>query len=239
MLGAIAIVLVLITFAATDESKSSNHGEETRPSLPDLLKMLSVNVPFLQIMAGIGCFSFANILINSGLIYYVKYNLGADESIAGGAASIMQMAQAASIIPWTIASRYIGKRRAWLLGLAVASIGPIGLYVLHEPGLNTVYVLLAIYSAGAGATAVNFWSIVPDTVEYGELRSWRCAARRSFSALSRWYRKWRLVFRRHSSGSIWAGSVMSPIRTNRLPRSKAFACSFRSSPASVSLRRSW
>lgn len=171
VLGAIAIVLVLITFAATDEKASMHAGDESSPSLRQLLQMLSVNVPFLQIMAGVGCFSFANMLINSGLIYYVKYNLGHDESVAGGAASIMQVAQALSIIPWTVASRYIGKRRAWLLGLLLAAIGPLGLYALETPTLNTVYLLLGIYSAGAGATAVNFWSIVPDTVEYGELRS--------------------------------------------------------------------
>ena len=171
VLGALATLLVWVTFAATDERGTAARTDESWPTLGAMLRMLAANVPFLQIMAGIGFYSFANIVINSGLVYYVKYNLGYDEAVAGNAASIMQTAQAASIIPWAIASRYLGKRSAWLLGCAIAATGPVGLYLVQSPDLSTVYVLLAIYCAGSGATAVNFWSIVPDTVEYGELRS--------------------------------------------------------------------
>lgn len=170
-LGAIATLLVFVTVAATKEEPSVRDPNEVWPTVPELLRMLSVNVPFLQIMAGIGFYSFANILINSGLVYYVKYNLGHNEADAGAAASIMQITQALSIIPWTIASRYMGKRAAWLTGLAIAAIGPVSLYFHPSANLTAVYVLLGIYSAGSGATAVNFWSIVPDTVEYGELRT--------------------------------------------------------------------
>jgi Na+/melibiose symporter-like transporter len=45
--------------------------------------MLAKNVPFMQIVAGIGFFSFANILATSGLVYYVKYYLGGTAAIAG------------------------------------------------------------------------------------------------------------------------------------------------------------
>lgn len=170
VLGATATALVFLTAAATDE-RAGNAYQESAPTVRALLKMLSVNVPFLQIMAGIGFYSFANMLINSGLVYYVKYNLGHDAAVAGQVASIMQITQALSIIPWTIASRYMGKRLAWLTGLAIASAGPIGMYFAESPDIDTVYLLLGLYAAGSGATAVNFWSIVPDTVEYGELRS--------------------------------------------------------------------
>ena len=171
VLGAIATLLLFSTVAATRE-RTSNGGEQvTAPTVRQLMRMLAVNVPFQQIMLGIGFYSFANILINSGLVYYVKYNLGHDAAVAGQTASIMQITQALSIIPWTFASRYMGKRLAWLSGLVIAGLGPVGLYFVQSPDVHTVYVLLALYSAGSGATAVNFWSIVPDTVEYGELRS--------------------------------------------------------------------
>jgi glycoside/pentoside/hexuronide:cation symporter, GPH family len=170
LLSAAATLLVFVTVAATAE-RTAVRTEESWPTTRQLLKMLGSNVPFLQIMAGIGFYSFANILINSGLVYYVKYNLGYDEAVAGQVASIMQVTQAASIIPWTIASRYIGKRAAWLVGLTIAAIGPVGLYLSESPDLSSVYLLLGLYAAGSGATAVNFWSIVPDTVEYGELRT--------------------------------------------------------------------
>jgi GPH family glycoside/pentoside/hexuronide:cation symporter len=37
--------------------------------------------------------------------------------------------------------------------------------------MQTVYFLLVVYAVGCGSIAVNFWSIVPDTVEYGEWRT--------------------------------------------------------------------
>jgi glycoside/pentoside/hexuronide:cation symporter, GPH family len=170
VLGAAATVLIFLTVAATDE-RSGVQYQESSPTVPALLKMLAVNVPFLQVTAGIGFYYFAMILINSGLVYYVKYNLGHDAAVAGQAASIMQIAQALSIVPWTFASRYIGKRLAWLSGLAIAAVGPVGLYFALSPDIYTVYLLLGVYSVGSGAIAVNFWSIVPDSVEYGELRT--------------------------------------------------------------------
>lgn len=170
VLGAAATVLIFVTVAATSERNGTAY-QESAPTVRALLKMLAVNVPFLQIMAGIACYSFANILINSGLVYYVKYNLGHDAAVAGQAAGIMQITQAASIVPWTFASRYLGKRLAWLSGLAIAAAGLAGLYFVQFPDMPRVYLLLGIYAAGSGATAVNFWSIVPDTVEYGELRT--------------------------------------------------------------------
>ena len=107
-------VFTLVTFAATREESSITQSKEPPPPVADLLRMLTKNTPFLQIIAGIGFFSFANILVSSGLVYYVKYNLGANETIAGEAAGLMQITITAMILPWTFAARYIGKRRAWL-----------------------------------------------------------------------------------------------------------------------------
>jgi GPH family glycoside/pentoside/hexuronide:cation symporter len=45
------------------------------------------------------------------------------------------------------------------------------LFAIDRPSLTAIYILLAIFSAGSASIAVNFWSIVPDTVEYGEWRT--------------------------------------------------------------------
>jgi glycoside/pentoside/hexuronide:cation symporter, GPH family len=36
---------------------------------------------------------------------------------------------------------------------------------------SVFYGLLMVYAIGSASTAINFWSIVPDTVEYGEWRT--------------------------------------------------------------------
>jgi glycoside/pentoside/hexuronide:cation symporter, GPH family len=171
VLAAIATVFTIATFAATREDSSITQAKEQPPPLSELLRMLAKNVPFLQIIAGIGCFSFANMLVTAGLVYYVKYYLGENEAIAGQAASLLQITITAMILPWTIAARYIGKRWAWQAGLAIAFAGLLGLYFSGARDANALYGYIVVYAIGSASIGVNFWSIVPDTVEYGEWRT--------------------------------------------------------------------
>lgn len=171
VLAAIAIVFMLVTFAATREEVDLTQSNEPPPRVRELLGMLAKNVPFLQVMAGIAFFSFANILVNSGLVYYAKYYLGQSESVAGEAAGLMHGTIALMILPWTFATRYLGKRWAWLIGLAIAFAGLVSLYVSPSRDPSVFYTLLVVYAIGSASIGINFWSIVPDTVEYGEWRT--------------------------------------------------------------------
>jgi GPH family glycoside/pentoside/hexuronide:cation symporter len=171
VLAVIATVFTLLTFAATREEREITQSTAPPPPVKEMLSMLAKNVPFLQIIAGIGLFSFANILVTSGLVYYVKYYLGQTETVAGDAAALMQITITVMILPWTFAVHYIGKRRAWLAGLAIALAGLVGLYLSGSREINVLYGFLIVYAIGSASIGINFWSIIPDTVEYGEWRT--------------------------------------------------------------------
>jgi glycoside/pentoside/hexuronide:cation symporter, GPH family len=171
VLAVIATAFTILTFAATREDSSITHAQEQPPPVSELLRMLSRNVPFMQIVAGIGFFSFANILVTSGLVYYVKYYLGETAAIAGEAASLMQITITAMILPWTFAARYVGKRWAWQAGLAIAFAGLVGLYFSDGREVGVLYGFIVVYAIGSASIGINFWSIVPDTIEYGEWRT--------------------------------------------------------------------
>jgi GPH family glycoside/pentoside/hexuronide:cation symporter len=171
VLAVIATVFTLMTFAATREEPEITQSTKPPPPVREMLSMLAKNVPFLQIIAGIGFFSFANILVTSGLVYYVKYYLGQTETIAGEAAALMQITITVMILPWTFAVRYIGKRWAWLAGLAIAFAGLVGLYLSPSREISVLYGFLIVYAIGSASIGINFWSIIPDTVEYGEWRT--------------------------------------------------------------------
>jgi glycoside/pentoside/hexuronide:cation symporter, GPH family len=171
VLAVIATVFTLVTFTATREEPEITQSTEPPPALREMLSMLAKNVPFLQIIAGIGFFSFANILVTSGLVYYVKYYLGQTETVAGEAAALMQITITVMILPWTFAVRYIGKRWAWLAGLAIAFAGLVGLFLSTSREISVLYGFLIVYAIGSASIGINFWSIVPDTVEYGEWRT--------------------------------------------------------------------
>jgi len=84
---------------------------------------------------------------------------------------MIPLVQMIAILPWTIVSRFIGKRRAWIAGLSISLASLLALYVVDNPDMRTIYVLLGAFSVGAASIAVNFWSMVPDTVEFGEWHS--------------------------------------------------------------------
>ena len=171
VLGVIATVFTLVTFAATREETEITHATTPPPRLGEMLRMLAKNVPFLQIMAGIAFFSFCNILLTSGLVFYVKSNLGLSATIAGYAAGVLQTTITVMILPWAFVTRHIGKRVAWLVGLAIAFAGLVGLFFSTSRDVNVLYAFLIIYGIGSASIGINYWSIVPDTVEYGEWRT--------------------------------------------------------------------
>ena len=164
-------MFTLLTFAATREEESVTQSAAPPPAVSEMLRMVGRNVPFLQIIAGIGFFSFANILVTSGLVFYVKYYLDQSETVAGQAASLMQITITVMILPWTLVARHIGKRSAWLAGLAIAFTALVSLYLSDSREVSVLYAFLVLYAIGSASIGINFWSIVPDTVEYGEWRS--------------------------------------------------------------------
>jgi GPH family glycoside/pentoside/hexuronide:cation symporter len=168
-LSTIAVGVILLSFAFTEEHIQVE--EETHASLAQMLKMISTNIPFLQAMGGIALFGFASVAVNSSLAYFIQYYMGEEQKITGNVVFMIQIVQMISILPWTVASRYMGKRAAWIVGLSTAAAALVVLYLTDRPSMQMVYILFAVYAAGCGSIAVNFWSIVPDSVEYGEWRT--------------------------------------------------------------------
>jgi GPH family glycoside/pentoside/hexuronide:cation symporter len=169
ILSSIAVVVTLISFAFTKEK--IHDADEIHSAVLQMLKMLARNPPFLQAMGGIALFSFSNVVVSATLAYFVQYYMGQDKEVTGNVVGMIPLAQMCSIIPWTIASQYLGKRWAWITGLSVAMSALAVLFFVDQPSMSLIYVLFAVYAVGCGSLAVNFWSIVPDTVEYGEWRT--------------------------------------------------------------------
>jgi GPH family glycoside/pentoside/hexuronide:cation symporter len=174
VLSGCAIVVILLCFIWTEERVETVADSSTPASTPPLgamLKMIACNVPFLQVIAGIALFSFAYLAVNTSLPYFIQYYMGQDAAVTGNVVGMIPLVQMIAILPWTLVSRFIGKRWAWIAGLSISLVGLLGLYVIDKPSMQTVYILLGVFSVGAAAIAVNFWSMVPDTVEYGEWRT--------------------------------------------------------------------
>lgn len=170
ILSGIAVVIILVSFFLTEERIDAADGAPHKPNPPlrAMLKMIAGNRPFLQLLAAIALFSFAYLAVNTGLPYFIQYYMHQDAAVTGNAVGMIPLVQMAAILPWTVASRWLGKRRAWILGLMISLTALLALYAIDAPDMQTIYWILGVFSVGAAAIAVNFWSMVPDTVEFGE-----------------------------------------------------------------------
>lgn len=76
-----------------------------------------------------------------------------------------------SVPVWMAAARHLSKKAIWLCGAALTVLSQATLF-LFPPGNASAFLgLIAIIGVGSAAFYVTFWSMLPDTVEYGEFRA--------------------------------------------------------------------
>jgi GPH family glycoside/pentoside/hexuronide:cation symporter len=167
-LGVISMIPPLIVFRITTE----------RPveELPDPLPMKQAlsqtlgNKPFRLVM-GLYLLSWTTASILAAvLVYYANYFLKVPEQanyfvlIAEGAAILF--------IPlWVWVSQRLDKRQAFIWGI-VSWIGVLlAIFSLHSDQLILAYILAALSGSGIATAYVIPWAMVPDVVEYDQVRS--------------------------------------------------------------------
>ena len=164
--GALAIIAFGIAFLNTRERVQSDVAE---PSFSDGIRMLKNNRPFWLICGAIVLASLGGTMFTKALLYFCKYNLGDETLNQRFLANIVVLV--ALLTPfWALLSKRWGKRTVWLLGSGLCCAGMIIALTSTLNAGNLLWVV-RLYAAGFAALAVMFWSIIPDTVEYGQWRS--------------------------------------------------------------------
>jgi len=167
-LGVISMIPPLIVFRITTELPADE--------LPDPLPMKQAltqtlgNKPFRLVM-GLYLLSWTTASILAAvLVYYANYFLKVPEQanyfvlIAEGAAILF--------IPlWVWVSQRLDKRRAFILGTVSWIVILLAIFSLHSDQLILAYILAALSGSGIATAYVIPWAMVPDVVEYDQVRS--------------------------------------------------------------------
>ncbi|MGH8443812.1 MAG: MFS transporter [Solimonas sp.] len=169
--GAIAcLLLLLVAWAARGYDDLD---EKRAPPLQwnATVQSLLGNRALLIVLGAVMVSSFANTLYGKNLLYYFKYVVHRAE--LASAAMAMVALGAAILVPlfaWIARTR--GKRAAWLIGSVPSLIGML-IWRLGQDGssIPMLFTALGLYAFGTAAYVVCFWSMLPDTVEYGEWKS--------------------------------------------------------------------
>ncbi len=172
--GAIAGILGALPIVATgltlEEQTEADGAGERSPTVVRLLRLAASNLPFVILMAAMLSITVANIVFVKSVLYLFERILLAPE--AGALAiTLMTLTPLAALPFWTIVFRRIDKRPGFLAGSAALTASLFLLFVIGGMSPMGAVVACVLVAASFAAFAVGFWSILPDTIDHGHLRS--------------------------------------------------------------------
>ena len=167
--GSIAILILAITVYFVKE-RTFDPVNQINANFKLIAKSVSQNYPFWIVFSSILILGSTALMFNNNLIYFVKYSLDLHDYqglILGTSGGFTLLA-----IPfWALLALRLGKRNAWLIAMAWLLIGFLVFYFYPTQSLSELLIILAFLGFGNGATGVLFWSMLPDTIEYGEWKT--------------------------------------------------------------------
>ena len=167
--GLIAIFILSITIFSVEE-RNFNFNKESLPSFSKVSKSVANNYPFWIVFTSILILGSTAIMFNKNLIYFVKYALDMHE-FQGLILGVLGATALLSIPLWSFLALRIGKKNAWLISMIVLFTGLLSFYFYPILNLKELLIILGFIGIGNGATGVLFWSMLPDTIEYGEWKT--------------------------------------------------------------------
>ena len=169
LFACIATALMVVVFFSTREDTTA-YSARARVTLADSLRFVLSNHALWIVFGAVALASMGNSIGGKSVVYFIKYNLDA-EAQTGALLGLQAVGAVLSIPLWVWLARRTSKRAAWMLGSVLLGCLQTGLYI-SSPG-DASQIAPAFFAVGVciGAFAVIFWSMVPDTVEYGQWKS--------------------------------------------------------------------
>ena len=166
--GITAIFIHSITFITVKEPDNDQGIERVGGSLADAARAIGKNKPFWLVFSATLIVGITTIFFGNNLIYYTKYALDLHEH-QGTILFTSGIVAFLSIPIWWIISNRLGKKITWLISSTLTLSSLILFYFYDIKTLNELLFLVAFIGFGSGAGGILFWSMLPDTIEYGEV----------------------------------------------------------------------
>jgi GPH family glycoside/pentoside/hexuronide:cation symporter len=168
--GLTALGIHAITFLTVKEPSNDQGIERVGGSLSEAAKAVGKNGPFWLVFSATLIVGITTIFFGNNLIYYTKYALNLHEH-QGTILFTSGIVAFLSIPIWWLISNNIGKKLTWLISSSITLIALLVFYLYEINTLTELLFLVAFIGFGSGAGGILFWSMLPDTIEYGEVHT--------------------------------------------------------------------
>jgi glycoside/pentoside/hexuronide:cation symporter, GPH family len=163
-----ALCIFMICMAATKEPE--HIGDEAPKPLRETARFLACNGPFWMIFLAVLVAATGSSIAGKSLVYYIAYYAGQPDAVSL-VLTLQTFMAGVSVVFWTLLGRRFPKKWVWIAGASLALLAHLTLYALKPTDLGMIYGLVGLVGFGVGAFIVMFWSMLPDTVEYGQWKS--------------------------------------------------------------------
>lgn len=164
----IATVILLITFATTREAVTDI--AEKHPGFGDMVAIVRHNRAFLALLVATVAGLTGYTMSGKALIYYLKYWVGSEAAVTSGLVVTLGAA-ALAMLPWMIIARRTSKRFVWVTGAMFNLAAYLFILLVAPRGGAALWTPLVLVGIGNSAFILTFWSMLPDTVEFGEWKT--------------------------------------------------------------------
>jgi GPH family glycoside/pentoside/hexuronide:cation symporter len=180
--GVVGAGLLLVLACSAREALPAVTSRAQAPLLT-CLRLLLANRAFVTLNLAAMVAGLAAAVLTQSVLYYFKHVAGQP---AQGPQTLALMAVAGTIaVPvWLLVTRWIGLRGVWFAAVAWGLLC-LALFGFPPGGLATIAVLALLQAAFTGFNLV-FWSMLPNTVEYGEDRTGARVEALAFGVAALW-----------------------------------------------------
>ena len=162
-----SVMMVVIFLTTSNEVSLASH---QRITSRQTLSFLRHNRAFWILCGASFVGVIGSAIGGKSIVYYVNYYAGYPDSVSE-VMSIGILGAGIGIPLWTLVARHLSKRWVWIIGASGAALVNLALFFLDVKAVSTLSALVFCSGIMGGAVAVMFWSMLPDTVEYGQWRS--------------------------------------------------------------------
>ena len=168
--GLSAMAIHAITFITVKEPLNDQGIERVGGSLLEAAKAVGKNGPFWLVFSATLIVGITTIFFGNNLIYYTKYALDLHEH-QGTILFTSGIVAFLNIPIWWLISNRVGKKITWLISSSITLVALMVFYIYEINTLLELLFLVAFIGFGSGAGGILFWSMLPDTIEYGEVKT--------------------------------------------------------------------
>jgi len=177
--GVLAVVIFLITFAATKERIAPPETQKTNP-LEDIRELLG-NRPWLILFA-LTMIIMMTITMRAGSAYYYFHYYVERPEYLSDYLFWQMIAYAAGALLAPVMTRFVDKTRLLMILMSIVGVLSVLFYFVPKDQIGTMFALNILISLALGPKSPLTWSMYADTADYNEWKNGNRATAMTFAA---------------------------------------------------------